>query len=74
MGKLTKDQVGYENPAKKADHCDDCRHYQDKSCAQVEGSIAPGAWCTIFNANNPFHILGPAAENCCEAAEEQKEK
>lgn len=62
--KLTKEQVKYEDPAKKSDHCGDCRHYQAGACSQVEGSIAPKAWCTIFNAKNPFRILGPAADAC----------
>ncbi len=72
--KLSKEQVGYEAKATMKDDCDDCRHYrEDGTCSQVEGSISPEGWCRIFNAKNPFHILGPAAEKpCCEEKEPEE--
>lgn len=71
--KLTKEQVGYESKATMKDDCDECRNFvEGGSCRQVEGSISPDGWCTIFNSKNPFHILGQAAEKPCVERDEDQ--
>ena len=63
MGKLTKDQVGYEDRATMCQDCDDCRHFigtdtKNGTCAQVQGTISPEGWCKLYNGKEPFEILG----------------
>lgn len=71
--KLTPAQVHYVAVSKKDHDCDDCRHFQKGgACSQVEGSISPEGGCDIFNATNPFFILGPAAAGPC--AEKEPEQ
>jgi hypothetical protein len=48
MVKYSKKEVGYEDPAKGMDHCDDCRHYEGGSCEIVSGAISREAWCRKF--------------------------
>lgn len=50
-GKLSKAEVHYEHPAKGADHCGACRHFDGQNgCEIVAGPIEPGDWCERFEA------------------------
>lgn len=49
MKKKPKDAVGYEDPAKKADHCAECKFFVvPNACRKVEGRIIRSAWCELF--------------------------
>jgi hypothetical protein len=48
--KLTKAEVDYTNTGGK-DHCAVCKHYSERRCEIVEGSILPWGWCKKFKHN-----------------------
>jgi len=50
----SKESVDYEHPAQGPDHCGECEHFiAPEACEFVEGSIAAGDWCELFEAENP---------------------
>ncbi len=48
--KKTKAEVNYTSSASmRNERCDGCRYFLKPSgCTLVEGSIAPGGWCKLF--------------------------
>lgn len=48
--KLLKSDVQFESPAKKDDHCKECRHFlaHRQECQIVKGHILPSDWCNRF--------------------------
>ncbi len=53
---LSKRETDYQLvPPVKSEFCRRCKFYQaaTSTCAIVEGSIAPGAWCSRFKKGNP---------------------
>lgn len=60
--KFSKREVGYEDPAKKADHCADCRHFEGpRACEIVAGDISPDAWCKKFAAKSAKKVSKKSA-------------
>lgn len=49
IGKVSKESVGFENPAKGPNHCSQCV-YRDPplSCRRVRGVVRAGDWCKLF--------------------------
>jgi hypothetical protein len=46
---LSKDDVGYERPARGMDRCERCTHFEKPDqCELVRGIISPKAWCDRF--------------------------
>lgn len=59
--KKTKNEVGYEHPAKGAKHCEDCRFFEvkgPKQCLKVQGKILPQDWCRLWRRRNTEHAAG----------------
>lgn len=48
--KLTKAETNFEHPAKGANHCSQCVHYnkENETCEIVIGSVEPQDWCEEF--------------------------
>lgn len=48
-GIFIKEEVKYESPAKGADHCHGCEHFdKPAACKLVSGEISPEGWCEEF--------------------------
>ncbi len=51
--KVSKTAAGYEDPAKKSDHCGICEYFEQieaHHCSRVKGIIKEEAWCRLFSA------------------------
>jgi hypothetical protein len=48
---FTKEQVGFEHPAKGPHHCWECRHFRGNRCEIVSGAVAAGDWCKKWSRN-----------------------
>lgn len=48
--KLTKSQAQYQEQPNGNEQCSNCTHFiaESGSCALVQGSIAPDAWCRLW--------------------------
>ncbi len=48
-GKLTQGDVAYQEKAKGAQRCDNCRVFvAPDGCNSVQGKISPAGWCNIW--------------------------
>jgi len=48
-GKLTQGDVAYQEMAKGAQRCDNCRVFvAPEGCNSVQGKISPAGWCNIW--------------------------
>ena len=49
----SKDEVGYEHPAKGRQHCSGCKHFEvigPHHCEIVRGIILPQDWCEKYES------------------------
>ncbi len=48
--RYSKNEVGFESPAKGMDHCRDCTHFlaDEHACQKVKGIINDKDWCRKF--------------------------
>lgn len=58
---FSKEQVGFESPAKGPDHCGACKYFLGGRCQIVSGAIQAGDWCEKFskesmNKKSPIEI------------------
>lgn len=53
--KFSKDQVGFEHPAKGPNHCGDCKHFLGGRCAIVSGTVLAEDWCRKFSMKTCSH-------------------
>jgi len=59
--KISKSAAQYEHPAKGADHCAECRFFEQvapRHCLRVDGVILPGDWCKLFERKSRFGASG----------------
>ena len=57
MQQFDKSEVQFEHPAKGANHCSQCVHFQvlhKNGCEIVKGHIEAGDWCNKFKAEKRF--------------------
>lgn len=55
--KFTKEQVGFEHPAKGPDHCGQCQHFLGGRCAIVYSTVMAGDWCRKWKAEDAQRTL-----------------
>lgn len=67
--KFTKEQVGFESPAKGPHHCGECRYFLGGRCAIVFGVVTSGDWCEKFQEKENMNAKSPAELNKAEACE-----
>ncbi len=48
--KMSKQAAKYQETPKGEQQCDNCFHYEaeTKTCAIVEGKVAPKGWCSFY--------------------------
>lgn len=51
--KLSKTEAAYQSRSSSR-QCQTCRHYTDRRCSRVEGSIAPRGTCRLWTQQRPF--------------------
>ena len=67
--KFTKEQVGFESPAKGPHHCGECRYFLGGRCAIVLGVVTAGDWCEKFQEKENMKAKSPAELNKADSCE-----